>query len=138
VFRGESSLAGGTAGYNNPGMNPLQAISGGIGLAGQAMGAAAMVMPFLGLSSEKLKEDIVPLDSCLEKVCQLQGVEFTWKGTRVRDAGLIAERVGEVVPEASAKIMGYDGISVLALVGYLVESVKELRQEIVELKAQKE
>jgi len=78
------------------------------------------------------------LDSCLEKVCQLQGVEFTWKGTRVRDAGLIAERVGEVVPEASAKIMGYDGISVLALVGYLVESVKELRQEIVELKAQKE
>jgi hypothetical protein len=89
-------------------------------------------------SSRRWKENIRPIEGALEKVLKLRGVYFRWKETGKEDIGMIAEEVGEVVPEVvtyeengvDAKALDY-----ARLVSLLVEAVKEQQKEIEKLKA---
>ena len=88
-----------------------------------------------------LKENINVIDNALDKVSQLKGVSFDWKReNKGSSAGLIAQDVEKVLPElvtdvdnlnddGSYKYLNYNGI-----IGLLVESIKELKDEIRELK----
>lgn len=84
-------------------------------------------------SSRRWKANIKPINAALEKVQRLQGVSFDWQGDGKHDIGLIAEEVGEVVPEVvvyeengqDAKSINYD-----RLVAVLIEAVKEQQQVI--------
>ena len=88
-----------------------------------------------------LKENINVIDNALDKVSQLKGVSFDWKRKdRGSSVGLIAQDVEKVLPELvkettalggndSHKNLNYNGI-----IGLLVESIKELKEEITELK----
>jgi len=83
---------------------------------------------------------------------KLRGVKFDWNATSRKgkqDIGLIAQEVEKVLPEVvSTKTLrvgefGRDGdekdfktISYEKMVGVLVEAIKELKQEIEELKKQ--
>lgn len=51
------------------------------------------------LSDENFKTDITPLESALEKITQLNGYSFTWKDTRKKDIGLIAQEVEKIFPD---------------------------------------
>jgi hypothetical protein len=51
-------------------------------------------------SDEKLKENIKNVDNALDKVSQLNGVEFDWKDGRGKSAGVIAQDVEKVLPQA--------------------------------------
>jgi hypothetical protein len=70
-------------------------------------------------------------------VKQLKGVHFEWKDNGKHDIGLIAEEVGEVIPEVvqyeengrDAKAIDYSRI-----VSVLIEAVKEQQEEIDALK----
>ena len=88
-----------------------------------------------------LKENINVIDHALDKISQLKGVSFDWKReNKGSSAGLIAQDVEKVLPElvtdvdnlnddGSYKYLNYNGI-----IGLLVESIKELKDEITELK----
>lgn len=89
------------------------------------------------VSDISLKENVKPLENCLEKVSQLQGVSFNWKKDGSPSIGLIAQEVEKIYPEI---IKDNDGIKTLSysnLIGVLIEAVKELKQEIEELKSNK-
>jgi hypothetical protein len=87
-------------------------------------------------SSQRWKTNVRTIDHAMDKVRDLRGVSFDWKGQGKHDIGMIAEEVGRVVPEivdyetngTDASSLAYD-----RLVAVLVEAVKEQDARIAEL-----
>ena len=91
-------------------------------------------------SDERLKENIEPISSALEKIVQLRGVSFDWKVDprpegSPKHLGLIAQQVRQVVPEAVTD--GKDALSITynAITALLIEAVKEQQKQLDELRA---
>jgi len=85
-------------------------------------------------SSIRWKTNIQPIDDPLGKVIRLRGVYFDWDEEHggQHDVGMIAEEVGEVLPE----IVGYEengvyatGMDYSKLTPLLIEAVKELKRQ---------
>ena len=88
-------------------------------------------------SSITYKENVDPITNALELVTQLVGVTYDRKDGSAKDrAGLIAEQVNEVLPNVVKKNEegGAEAIAYTNLIAYLIESVKELKSEIDELR----
>jgi hypothetical protein len=94
-------------------------------------------------SDKRLKENIKPIESALDKVSKLQGVTFDWKKSDSildikEDIGFIAQDVQKVIPELVREnedgmlSMRHQGIAPI-----LLEAIKELKAEIEELKKHK-
>jgi hypothetical protein len=88
-----------------------------------------------------LKENIETIPNALDKVLNLRGVEFDRidKEDNTHEIGVIAQEVEEVIPEVV--LTNTEGIKSVAygnLVGLLIESIKELKAEINDLKAKVE
>jgi len=88
-------------------------------------------------SSIRYKTNIVSLEDSLQKVCLLSGVSYDRKdGSNFDEVGLIAEDVYNIIPQ----VVNLDengnphSIQYTRLVSYLIESVKELKSEVDELK----
>ena len=97
----------------------------------------ALVDAHLTISSRRWKENIVTIEGALEKIQRLRGDSFDWKANSQHDIGLIAEEVGEVVPEVVAyEENGIDARSVdyARLVALLIVGMKE-QQQIEDLQA---
>jgi len=111
-------------------------------------------------SDKRLKTNIINIDSPLEKLSKINGVYFNWnetakelnqKNTNKREVGFIAQEVQEVMPEIvslapfdtinhtnqSKSGENYLTIQYEKIVPLLVESIKELKKEIEELKKNK-
>jgi hypothetical protein len=97
-------------------------------------------------SDERKKENIKTIPNALEKVLQLRGVNFDWKeNAKVvkgrHSGGLIAQEVLPVIPEAifvdvnDKDVKDALGLDTTPIIGYLVEAIKELKNEIDVLKA---
>ncbi len=89
-------------------------------------------------SSKRWKTNINAIEGALAKVQRLRGVSFDWKADGKHDIGLVAEEVGEVVPEVvTYEDNGVDARSVDygRLVAILIEALKEQQAQIEELKA---
>ncbi len=97
-------------------------------------------------SDKRLKENIKPLDNALDKINKINGVEFDWKkltekeketihGNTGHDVGVIAQEIEEVLPEVvQTRENGYKAVKYEKIVPLLIEAIKELKQEIEELK----
>ena len=98
-------------------------------------------------SDRRLKENIKNISSPLAKLSKLNGVEFDWKklteeerlsvhSNEGHDYGVIAQEVEKVFPELvdTRKKTGYKAVKYEKLVPVLIEAIKELKQEIDELK----
>ena len=94
------------------------------------------------VSDEKMKENITVVENAVEKVQQLRGVEFTWKKDGEKSAGVIAQDVEKVLPQAVkekdimgegevVKTVNYDTMSAL-----FIEAIKEQQEQIEALKAE--
>jgi hypothetical protein len=81
-----------------------------------------------------VRHDIAPIADALAKVQALTGVTFTMAGSDVRQMGLIAQEVQAVAPEAVVKAEGVLRLAYGNLVGLLVEAIKDLAQEVDQLK----
>jgi hypothetical protein len=80
-------------------------------------------------SDIRLKMDIKPVKG-LDIIEKLSGVQFRWKKDGTLSAGVIAQDVEKVMPEAvSADHQGIKAVSYDALIAPLIESVKELKAE---------
>jgi hypothetical protein len=92
-----------------------------------------------GSSDVRLKTEIKPLQSALEKINQLQPVSFAWrdqefphkgfgKGLQI---GLIAQNVETVYPElVNSDNEGYKAVAYDKLTAVLIQAVKELSQKV--------
>jgi len=98
------------------------------------------IIAFGSPSDIRLKENIKPIESALDKAMKLQGVTFDWKENDSildikEDIGFIAQDVQKVVPELVREnengmlSMRHQGITPI-----LLEAIKELKAEIEELK----
>ena len=93
---------------------------------------------FNATSDARYKDNICGLENSLEKICSIRGVNYNWKNdeTKTKTAGVIAQEVLEQIPEAvndndSEKL----SVNYNSIIAHLIESVKELKREIDELKA---
>ena len=90
-------------------------------------------------SSRRWKTNIQTLQDALDKVARLRGVSYDSKADGQHNIGLIAEEVGEVVPEVVAyEANGQDAKSVdyARLTALLIEAVKEQQAQIHTLKSE--
>jgi hypothetical protein len=92
----------------------------------------------IAFSDAKLKKNIKVIDCALHKVNQLHGYTFDRVDIEgARQTGVLAQEVLAVLPEAVSE--NADGIYSVAygnMVGLLIESVKELTQQVANLQAQ--
>ena len=91
-------------------------------------------------SDRRLKTNIEPIKSSLDKIRNLQGVYFNWKNDmEKRQIGLIAQDVEPVLPEVVSKNdNGYYSISYGNLSPLIIEAIKEQQNQIEELKEENE
>ena len=78
-------------------------------------------------SDENLKKDITTIESALDKVKQLRGVDFTWKETDQKGKGVIAQELQKVFPElVSEESDGNLSVNYTGLIAVLIEAIKEI------------
>jgi len=91
-------------------------------------------------SDERLKDEIIPISNPLEKINSIGGYSFVWneekqniyKGT---DYGVVAQEIEEILPElVQTREDGYKAVKYDKLVSLLIEGIKELSNEVTELK----
>ena len=91
-------------------------------------------------SDENLKKDITTVTDAITKAEALKGVTFTWKKDDRKSAGVIAQDVEKVLPEAVRTISNFDGdefkaVNYGAITSILIEAVKELSAKVKVLEA---
>ena len=100
-------------------------------------------------SDKSLKENIKNIENPLEKVSQINGVTFDWTDdyikehggedkyfVRKNDVGVIAQEIEKVLPQVVAtRENGIKAVKYDRIVALLIESIKELKKEIEELKS---
>lgn len=82
------------------------------------------------LSDKNLKNNIKPIENCLEKVLSLDAIEFEWNNLQStykgKDIGLIAQQVEKIVPEiVETRRNGFKAIKYEKLTALLVGAIKE-------------
>jgi hypothetical protein len=91
-------------------------------------------------SDRRIKENIVTLDSALDKVNALRGVYYNKidDPEKTKQIGFIAQEVNEVVPELVTYAEDVDqyGVNYGNATALLVEAVKDLTQQVKDLKAE--
>ena len=101
--------------------------------------AAGQIAAF---SDARLKDNIETVDNALDKVSSMRGVTFTRNDKVDKEkkyVGVIAQEMQEVVPEVVNHDEGKDVYTVDydGLVGVLIEAIKDLKNEVDELKRNK-
>lgn len=90
---------------------------------------------FSATSDIRVKQDILTIDNALGKVSQLRGVSYKIKDSGLDNIGLIAQEVELVLPQVVRdNDQGFKSVTYGNIVGLLIEAIKELKQEIDELK----
>ncbi|MFZ4058155.1 MAG: tail fiber domain-containing protein, partial [Ferruginibacter sp.] len=89
-------------------------------------------------SDERFKKNISAITSPLQKLLQLNGVEYEMNTeafpnnhfTPGRQIGLIAQNIEKIIPEAVSEKDGYKGVDYARLVPLLIEAIKEQEAKI--------
>jgi len=113
-----------------------------------AISATGDIIAF-ATSDARLKTDIKSIDNALDKVASLRGITYSWNEIGLnsfdvetvppylmeREVGLIAQEVQEVLPEVVVtRTNGYLAMRYERVVPLLVEAIKELREQVNELR----
>ena len=86
---------------------------------------------FNSTSDERLKENVETIADAGSKVAALRGVNFDWKESGAKTMGVIAQEVEAVIPEVVATDNeGMKSVNYQAMVGLLIEAVKELQEKV--------
>jgi hypothetical protein len=90
-------------------------------------------------SSLRYKENVETISNGLDKVLEMRGVTYNKKDGSVKEMGVIAEEVYEVLPEVVLKNEEgeIDSVSYGRITAVLIEAIKDLKKEIEDLKANK-
>jgi len=107
-------------------------------ISGSQIEASGDVIAF-GSSDERLKDNIQPITEPLWKVSQIGGYTFDWNEKQDtyegHDVGVVAQEIHKVLPEVVAeRSNGYLGVKYEKIVPLLIESIKELKKEVDDIK----
>ena len=112
----------------------LATVSGGVNVTGTLTATVNVTVS----SDVRLKSNIKTIDSALDKVKAMRGVYFNKHGAEdKRSVGVIAQEMQEVMPEVVVTDDTEDkhlSVAYGNLVGVLIEAVKELSEEVSELR----
>ena len=114
-------------------------VSGGLGVL-NTINAGGDVIAYAS-SDERLKDNIKPIENPLEVISQISGNTFDWNSEKQniyngKDYGVIAQEIQKVMPElVDTRDNGYLAVKYDKIVPLLIESIKELKKEIEELKS---
>lgn len=90
---------------------------------------------FNSLSDANLKENVCSITGALAKVEQFRGVEFNWADSGAQSYGVIAQEIESILPAiVETADTGVKSVNYAAIIGFLIEAIKELRAEILSLK----
>ena len=111
-------------------------IFGTVSLDNVAVAGIVTAVDFNSTSDQSLKTNINTVNNALDIVNELRGVSFDWKETGKPSYGVIAQELEKVLPalvsDTNIKSVNYNGI-----IGVLIESIKELSEEVEKLKNDK-
>lgn len=89
---------------------------------------------FNSTSDERLKSNIQQIENALSIICSLQGKTFTITDQNTNSAGVIAQEIQQVLPNlVNDRGDGYLSVAYDAIIPYLIEAVKELKNKIDEI-----
>jgi hypothetical protein len=85
-------------------------------------------------SDAAVKDGIMTIDSPLSVLSGLRGVNFDWKADGSKSMGVVAQEVEKVLPYlVSTDANGLKSVNYQAMVGLLIESVKDLQAQVAKL-----
>ena len=129
--------------------NDLRADSIGVGMAASSTSGrldCTNDVAAFSSSDRRWKKNIINISNPLDKISKIGGYEFDWKelteeeretqhGNSGHDVGVIAQEIQEVLPEVvKERDNGYLAVDYEKIVPLLIESIKELKNEVEELK----
>jgi hypothetical protein len=92
-------------------------------------------------SDKRWKTNIKNIDSPLDKISQINGVEFDWiedepvHGNKGHDIGVIAQEIENILPDAvQTRESGMKAVKYEKVIPLLIEAIKEQQKQIEELK----
>jgi hypothetical protein len=98
-------------------------------------------------SDKRLKENIQPIPNALDKISKIGGYTFDWRteedlvslhGHEGSDVGVIAQEIESILPNiVTTRDNGYKAVKYEKIVPLLIQCIKELKDEIDDLKSQK-
>ena len=92
-------------------------------------------------SDARLKNNIKPIASALDKIDNINGVEYDWNielqsAHTGHDVGVIAQEIEQVLPEAvETRDSGYKAVNYNKVIPLLLQAIKELKAEVEALKS---
>ena len=90
-------------------------------------------------SDERLKDNVTPIGSAIDKINQIGGYEFDWNNNSEHsghDVGVIAQEIEKVLPEVVVdRDTGYKAVRYEKIVALLIQAIKEQQLQIDELKS---
>lgn len=91
-------------------------------------------------SDARLKADILPLETTLEKIEQIGAYQYHWKGMEnkgsAKQIGLLAQEVEAQFPElVHHDSQGLKSVAYTEMVAVLLQAIKEMKAEINVLRA---
>ena len=102
-------------------------LMGGLGqLAGAGIQAYGTYAGLAAASDKRLKENIVRIETPIDKLKKITGYDFDWKESGEHDVGVIAQELEQVIPEAVIEEDGIKKVYYHKIIPLLVEAVKEL------------
>jgi hypothetical protein len=109
----------------------LDSLLGGAGRLLFGGGPTTMGPPTAGILSDKrYKVDIASIEDALEKLDKIDGKTFRYKGDNGSNAGVLAQDIEKVLPEAVFERDGVKYVKYEALIALLLNAVKELQGEV--------
>jgi len=114
--------------------NLQSSLDGKAALSGATFTGDVTAPNFNTTSDAAVKDDIMTIDSPLSVLSDLRGVNFDWKQTGKKSMGVVAQEVENVLPYLVATDSnGLKSVNYQAMVGLLIESVKDLQEQVKKL-----
>lgn len=93
---------------------------------------------FNSLSDAALKTNIAHVDSATSTLKQIEGVSFNWKDSGKKSYGVIAQEIEKILPDiVDTSDQGVKSVNYAAMTAFFIEAIKELSEEIEQLKRNK-
>jgi hypothetical protein len=124
-------------GLGTAGISVIDASSNITATGNLVVSANVYAQNFVNSSDASLKDNVTPITNAGQVVDGLEGVGYDWKDGSGHSYGMIAQAVEQILPEAvSTNEAGIKSVNYVMVLPFLLETVKELRRDIAEIKAQ--
>jgi hypothetical protein len=77
-----------------------------------------------------MKTNVQPITDAISVIKNLQGVSYNFVDSNIKSYGVIAQEIEQVLPELVNNEGASKSVNMTAIIGFLIEAVKELDAKI--------